>query len=125
MTRKTLIYCSMARDLLNIVGIGAIPPLSWLLDLPLLVMHFNYAGPKAAFTLLELVPVVGVFPFFTVAAFNYPDRDAAPAAGPPPRAGRGPAAAAVPRRDGGGPPAAAPHARPATGVRVSDAATRS
>ncbi len=148
----------MARDLLNIIGIGAIPPFSWLLDLPLLVMHFNYAGSKAAFTLLELIPVVGVFPFFTVAALNYPDHDASPPPPPPPPPDRLPAAAPafpppagllpglpspegvaptvvyalvdgklvpvlVPAEHGKGalPHHAAQTARPATGVRVTDA----
>jgi hypothetical protein len=76
MTKAQLIKWSAARDALNFVGIGQLPGLCWLLDLPLIIMHFNYAGPSAIFTLLETIPIIGFFPFFTVAAMMYPNHDA-------------------------------------------------
>jgi hypothetical protein len=75
MTKSHLIKWSVARDALNFMCIGQLPGLAWLLDLPLLIMHFNYAGPAAIFTILEMIPVVGFFPFFTVAAMLYPNHD--------------------------------------------------
>jgi hypothetical protein len=76
MTKKQLIKWSAGRDALNFIGIGQIPGLCWLLDLPLIIMHFNYAGPAAIFTLFETIPIIGFFPFFTVAAMMYPNHDA-------------------------------------------------
>lgn len=73
MTRSQLIKWSIARDALNFIGIGQIPGLCWLLDLPLIVMHFRYAGPASLFTLLETIPVIGFVPFFTIAALCYPE----------------------------------------------------
>lgn len=75
MTKSQLIKWSIARDALNFIGIGQIPVLCWLLDLPILVMHFNYAGAAALFTLLETIPIIGFFPFFTVAALCYSNHD--------------------------------------------------
>ena len=82
MTKKQLITWSIARDALDFVAIGQIPPFSWVLDVPLIIMHFSYAGSAALITLFELIPIVGLFPFFTVAAFSYPDNDEASEIGP-------------------------------------------
>lgn len=76
MTKRQLIMWSIARDSLDFIGIGQIPPLSWLLDLPLIFMHFSFAGKAATIVLFELIPFVGILPLFTFAAFSYPDPDA-------------------------------------------------
>jgi hypothetical protein len=73
MTKKTLITCSIIRDALNWLLVGQIPGVCQLLDVPLLIMHYKYAGPQASWTLLELIPMVGLIPIFTIAACNYPD----------------------------------------------------
>jgi hypothetical protein len=75
MTKSQLIKWSGVRDFLDIIVIGQIPGLNWLLDLPLFIMHLNYAGPRAFFTLLEAIPGVGLIPIWTIAAMSYPNRD--------------------------------------------------
>ncbi len=76
MTRKQrLIAWSAARDFLDIIWIGQIPVLGQALSLPIWIMHFSYAGKAALFTLLEMMPGVGLFPVFTTAACCYPDFD--------------------------------------------------
>jgi hypothetical protein len=75
MTKKMLVAVSADADALDVVVIGQLPGLSWFIDAPVLAMHFMYAGPKALPTLLELVPVVGTIPLFTIAALSYPDKD--------------------------------------------------
>lgn len=47
MTKKQLVLWSMLRDALDLVGVGQIPPFSWMLSAPIQLMHFSYAGPKA------------------------------------------------------------------------------
>ena len=82
MTKAQLIKWSAARDMLDLFIIGQIPPFNWLLDIPLFIMHFAYAGPMALVGLLELIPVVGMFPFFSTLAALYPKQEEAPAAEP-------------------------------------------
>lgn len=77
MTRRQLIAWSAARDALDWLVIGQVPPFNWLLDIPILCMHLKFAGPPALIGLIELVPVVGMFPFFTTAALSYPEPEAA------------------------------------------------
>lgn len=77
MTRKTLITWSVIRDLLDFMVVGQIPGLGQLLDVPILMMHYAYAGANANFALPELIPTVGFLPIFTIAACCYPDPDAA------------------------------------------------
>lgn len=75
MTKKTLIAISAARDLLDVALIGQVPGLNWALNVPVLYLHYRYAGLPALLTLLENVPGVATLPFFTAAAMSYPDRD--------------------------------------------------
>jgi hypothetical protein len=75
MTKSQLIKWSFGRDVLDWLGIGQVPPLSWILDVPILWKHFEYAGPAACIAALELIPVVGALPIFTVAAMLYPNKD--------------------------------------------------
>jgi hypothetical protein len=70
-TRQNLIVASLIADALDIAVVGQWPGLSWLIDLPLIALHVWYAGPAGLPTLLELVPVVGTLPLFTVAAFSH------------------------------------------------------
>jgi bacteriorhodopsin len=62
---------SLVADALGILVIGQIPVLSWVIDIPVIIMHLAYAGPVGLGTLLELVPVVGILPVFTLAAAGY------------------------------------------------------
>lgn len=80
MTKRNLVTVSIFADALDVAVIGQIPGLSWFIDIPVILMHLLYAGPKALPTLLELVPVVGTIPLFTIAALSYPDKDKSPAA---------------------------------------------
>jgi hypothetical protein len=73
-----LIKWSIARDLLDLLIVGQLPGVGALLDLPLIIMHFDYAGPAAAVTLLEAIPVVGLLPIFTIMALCYPNHDDQP-----------------------------------------------
>jgi hypothetical protein len=72
MTKSQLIAWSAVRDALDLTPVGHIPLLDQLLDMPIIVMHFKYAGPKAFAVLPELVPFVGVLPVFTIMALMYP-----------------------------------------------------
>ena len=74
-TKKQLIFWSIFRDALNWMLVGQIPGLCQVLDIPLLVMHYKYAGAKASFTLLELIPTAGFIPIFSIAAFCYSDAE--------------------------------------------------
>lgn len=76
MTKKTLIAVSAARDALDFVMIGQLPGLNWLLNIPVIYLHYRYAGPLALLTLFENVPGIETLPGFTVAAISYPNRDA-------------------------------------------------
>jgi hypothetical protein len=67
--RKTLIGWSIAADVLDVIAVGQIPGLSWFIDIPILLLHVAFAGPKGFFTLLEMIPVVGTIPLFTISAF--------------------------------------------------------
>jgi hypothetical protein len=68
MTRKTLLIASLIADLLDLLVIGQIPGLSYLIDGPLIAMHVAFAGPAGLATAFELVPIVGTIPIFTLAA---------------------------------------------------------
>lgn len=75
MTKKTLLIISGIADSVDLVT-GWIPgPWSFIVDVPVTIAHFVYAGPKAFVVLLEYVPVVGVAPIYTLAAMSYPDKD--------------------------------------------------
>lgn len=39
--------------------------------MPVTVLHFLYAGPRAVFVLAEYIPFVGFLPIYTVAALCY------------------------------------------------------
>jgi hypothetical protein len=70
-SRKTLLIVSLIADALDIMVVGQIPGLSWIIDLPVIAMHVAFAGPAGFSTLLELVPVVGTIPLFTLAALTH------------------------------------------------------
>ena len=74
MTKKQLVTASLIADALDMVLVGMIPGLSWLIDLPVVAMHVAYAGPVGLLTLFELVPVVGAIPIFTIAAMSHGDK---------------------------------------------------
>ena len=71
MDRKTLIIFSIIADVLDLLVIGQIPVLSWVIDIPLIIMHVSFAGMAGFWTVVELVPVAGLLPLFTVAAFAH------------------------------------------------------
>jgi len=71
MTRSQLIGVSLAADILDVLVVGQLPVISWVIDIPVILMHLKFAGAKGFWTILELVPVVGTLPLFTVAAFTH------------------------------------------------------
>ena len=70
-SRKTLLIASLIADLLDLLLVGQVPGLSYFIDGPLIAMHVAFAGPAGLATLLELVPVIGTLPLFTIAAMRY------------------------------------------------------
>jgi uncharacterized membrane-anchored protein YitT (DUF2179 family) len=75
-TKTQLIAVSAIRDLLDFVVVGQIPGLNWILNLPVIWLHYRFAGPRALVTLFENVPGIETLPCFTVAAISYPDHRA-------------------------------------------------
>lgn len=75
MTKGGLIAVSVVRDLLDFTPFGHIPVVDQLLDLPVIYLHYRYAGPKALVGLPEIVPFIGFLPIFTVLAISYGDAD--------------------------------------------------
>ena|GEM_PF-5800494 len=74
MTKKQLLIASGIADSLDLIAVGQIPGLSWFVDIPVLLIHVAFAGPKGWITVLELVPLVGTIPIFTLAALQYEDK---------------------------------------------------
>jgi len=70
MTKSTVIAVSVVRDFLDLFI--HIPGIDQLLDIPVLYVHFRYAGPRALVALPELIPFVGVVPLYTLLAISYP-----------------------------------------------------
>lgn len=68
MDRTTLIIWSLIADILDFIAIGQAPVLSWIIDVPVIIMHVSFGGLKGLATMLELVPVVGTIPLFTISA---------------------------------------------------------
>lgn len=75
MTKGDLVKLSLLADVLDLVVVGQIPVLSWVIDIPIIALHVAYAGVAGLTTLLELIPFVGIVPFFTIAAFMYDAND--------------------------------------------------
>ncbi len=75
MKKSTLVILSLIGDVLDVLVIGQIPGLSWFIDIPIILCHVAYAGPSGFATLIELVPVVGTLPLFTVAALSHKNHD--------------------------------------------------
>ena len=73
MTRTQLVAISVIRDALDFVVIGQIPGLNWILNIPVIILHYRFAGPRALITLFENVPGIETLPCFTAAALAYPD----------------------------------------------------
>lgn len=71
MNKTTLLFVSIFTDTLDIFVVGQIPGLGQIIDLPAALMHFVFAGPAALVTLLDMVPVVGIIPIFTLMALSY------------------------------------------------------
>ncbi|MBL9118516.1 MAG: hypothetical protein JNL80_01220 [Phycisphaerae bacterium] len=72
MTKSQLILLSAVRDVLDFTPIGHIPVLDQLLDIPVIVAHFRYAGPRAFVVIPELMPLIGILPLYTLVALFYP-----------------------------------------------------
>ncbi|MBV1695075.1 MAG: hypothetical protein KGP27_11490 [Hyphomicrobiales bacterium] len=68
MDRTTLIIWSVIADILEFIAIGQAPVLSWIIDIPVIIMHVSFGGLKGLATMFELVPVVGTIPLFTISA---------------------------------------------------------
>jgi hypothetical protein len=66
---------SLIADVLDFFVAGQIPILSWVIDIPVLIMHVAFAGAKGFFTLLEMIPVVGTVPLFTASALLQTPKD--------------------------------------------------
>lgn len=71
MTKQTLVILSVIADLLDLFVVGQIPGLSWIVDIPLILMHVSFAGSKGWLTMLEIIPLAGTFPVFTIAGMLY------------------------------------------------------
>jgi hypothetical protein len=70
-SKQVLVAASLIADALDMAVVGMIPGISWFIDLPVIAMHVAFAGPKGFMTIIELVPVVGLIPVFTIAAMSY------------------------------------------------------
>lgn len=68
MDRSTLIFWSVVADILDFIAIGQAPVLSWIIDIPVIIMHVWFGGLKGLATMFELVPIVGTIPLFTISA---------------------------------------------------------
>lgn len=75
MTKQQLIIVSVVADVLDVLVIGQVPGLSWFIDIPIILAHLSYAGPRGWTTLMELVPFVGTLPLFTIAAMSHPAKE--------------------------------------------------
>ena len=78
-SRKALLVVSVIADALDFLGFGAFP-FFWTLviDIPVTIIHFCYAGPRALVVLAEYIPFVGFVPIYTLAALFY-DKQPRPA----------------------------------------------
>lgn len=68
MDRSTLIIFSLIADVLDFFVIGQAPVVSWIIDIPVIIMHLAFGGLKGLATMFELVPIVGTIPLFTATA---------------------------------------------------------
>lgn len=68
MSKKFLLYASIFVDILDFTGIGHF---LYFFDIILIVMHFVYAGPKAIAGILDMIPVVGFLPVFTIMSLTH------------------------------------------------------
>lgn len=70
-SRKMLLLFSLIADLLDIFCFGGLMPGWWslIIDVPITIIHFLHAGPKALITLAEYVPFLGFLPCYSGAAF--------------------------------------------------------
>ena len=75
MKKSTLIWLSLAADILDIMVVGQVPVVSWFIDIPVISCQVLYAGPAGFLTMVELVPVVGTIPLFTAAALMHENHD--------------------------------------------------
>ena len=60
-SKKTLLAVSMVADAVDVLLLVGISPGPWsiITEAPVTVMHFMYAGPKAAIVLTEFIPFAG------------------------------------------------------------------
>jgi hypothetical protein len=74
-SKKTLLTWSIIADAVDVLFLVGISPGPWSIvtEGPVMVMHFMYAGPRAAAVLTEFVPLAGFLPIYTIAALLYPD----------------------------------------------------
>lgn len=71
-SRKTLLVVSGIADALDFLGFGAFPFFwTFVIDIPITIIHFCYAGPRALVVLAEYIPFVGFVPIYTLAALFY------------------------------------------------------
>lgn len=78
-SRKALIAVSCVADALDFLGFGAFPFFwTFVIDVPVTVIHFLYAGPRAFVVLAEYIPFVGFVPIYTIAALCYDKKSATP-----------------------------------------------
>lgn len=73
--RTTLIICSLIADALDFFVAGQIPILSWIIDIPVIIMHVVFAGAKGFLMIFELIPIVGTIPLFTAMSFLQKPKD--------------------------------------------------
>jgi hypothetical protein len=66
--RQVVITASIIADALDFTGIGHF---LYPIDLVVIFLHLLYAGPKALTGLLDMIPVVGVIPIYTILALTY------------------------------------------------------
>lgn len=75
MNRTALVIFSLIADVLDFFVAGQVPLLSWIIDIPVIIMHVAFAGWKGIFTVFELIAVVGTIPLFTASALLQKPKD--------------------------------------------------
>ena len=74
-SRKTLLIASVVADVVDLLTVSFGGGTQWFpfIEIPVVILHFMYAGPKAALAMFDLIPGLGLLPLYTIAALLYID----------------------------------------------------
>ncbi len=75
MSKTTLVIISALRDVLDLLIVGQIPVLNIIVNVPVMIAHYWYAGPVSLLSLIENVTGVETLPCFTALALAYPSKN--------------------------------------------------